>query len=352
MAEVALQSGQFAEAEGLFRKAVQLRPDNAGVEAAWGRFLEQNSRWKEAEAAYRRSLNLEPDAVNIRVSLGDVLLKGLNDPSAAAQAYRNAIKVDPSHGGAHFALAATLSRQGKTAEARTELEEAARLSPGNPLPHQALGELFVSQNDIDAALKAFGAALKANPGFFLARLSRGDIFMNRGEHAQALQEFDAAAAIVPKSPLPKVKAGMAYQAARKTNEARERYLVAIELDAKQTLALNNLAWMAAESGSDLDRALGWAKQAVSLAPKDANVLDTLGWVQYRRGDLAGAVSSLQRAAQIDSKQPGPLYHLGVVYEQMGRRTEAETALRRALSLTRSFDGAADAERRLASYQRR
>lgn len=53
--------------------------------------------------------------------------------------------------------------------------------------------------------------------------------------------------------------------------------------------LNGLAWQLAQTGLGLDAAYKYAQKAVKLTPRDANVMDTLAEVYYRRGDAARAV---------------------------------------------------------------
>jgi len=349
LAEIAMRRGQPPRAEEFLRKALSVEPNHAGIQTSWGMFLEAGLRWQEAEAAYRKALSLDPKSAQIQVGLANVLLRGLGRPGDAAIAYRKALDTDRSNGAAYFGLGVALIRLDKGEEARAALTQAARLAPENPVPQQTLGELYLAQNNVAAALKAFDAALAANPKFFQARISRGDIFMTRGDGAQAISEYEAAATAMPEAILPKVKAGMAYHAIGKTKEARERYLAALDLDPNQVTVLNNLAWMATQSKTDLGRALEWANRAAALAPNDPAVTDTLGWVQCTRRDFDSAVRTLQRAVQMNPKDPGTHYHLGVVYDETGKKAEAKGELRQALRLSQSFDGALDARQRLAKY---
>ncbi len=53
-------------------------------------------------------------------------------------------------------------------------------------------------------------------------------------------------------------------------------------------ALNALAYLLAEDGQELDLALALISRALAQVPDDPSYLDTLGWVQYRRGRLPGS----------------------------------------------------------------
>jgi Flp pilus assembly protein TadD len=69
-----------------------------------------------------------------------------------------------------------------------------------------------------------------------------------------------------------------------------------------------------------------------LAPGQASILDTLGWVQYRRGAYQEASQSLAKAADLAPTIAPIQYHLGMAYARLGRKDDATLALRRALQL--------------------
>ena len=72
--------------------------------------------------------------------------------------------------------------------------------------------------------------------------------------------------------------------------------------------------------------------AVKQRPRAANIVDSLGWVQYQMGDLMGAVKNLERAVLLTPADPTINDHLGDVYWKVGRKLEARYQWQRALSL--------------------
>jgi tetratricopeptide (TPR) repeat protein len=145
---------------------------------------------------------------------------------------------------------------------------------------------------------------------------------------------------------------MVHQAQHRWREAESAYLRSLEVDPRNVIAYNNLAWMAAEQKRRPDDALGWARKAVDLAPKSVAFQDTLAWVHRSRGELQDAAKILERAASSGPADAGIQYHLGIVYSEQGRDRDALAAFEKALEIDNKFAGAEEAKRRLATLKKR
>jgi Flp pilus assembly protein TadD len=113
------------------------------------------------------------------------------------------------------------------------------------------------------------------------------------------------------------------------------------------VAANNLAWMLAESGGDLDEALRLAQVAQEKLPDLPNVLDTLAWVHYKKANYPAAIDLLRNCVGKDPKNAVYQYHLGMAYFKSGDRQRARTSLTEALKLSPSFAGSEEAKQTLA-----
>jgi Tfp pilus assembly protein PilF len=111
-------------------------------------------------------------------------------------------------------------------------------------------------------------------------------------------------------------------------------------------SLNNLAWVLAEEkgkGSQ-EEALRLAQKALQLQPKNGQIMDTVGWVYYKQGNLPEAERQFQGASDLAPQEAAIPYHLGLVAHKQGRAVEASTALKRALLLNPNFEDAAAARK--------
>ncbi len=116
---------------------------------------------------------------------------------------------------------------------------------------------------------------------------------------------------------------MAYDALGRKKSCRETYDRVLELDAHNTLAMNNLAYLLAEEGSMLPKALKLAENAVMLEPDNGVFLDTLGWVHYHLGSYDLAREMIERALATGIEEAEIYQHLGQVYEKLGNPDKAK-----------------------------
>jgi Flp pilus assembly protein TadD len=144
--------------------------------------------------------------------------------------------------------------------------------------------------------------------------------------------------------------GMIYDTQGKWELARDHYQKALKIDPRFPPAANNLAYLYAEKGEDLDEALTLAQGAKERVPDDPHISDTLGWVYYKKTVYGRAVTYLQEASEKSPDNAAIRYHLGMAYFKNGDKANARKELKKALELSPKFSGSEEAERVLRSIQ--
>ena len=125
--------------------------------------------------------------------------------------------------------------------------------------------------------------------------------------------------------------GMILMAQGQTELAKKRFEEVLAIDPRAVIAANNLAWMLAESGDNLDTALKYAQVATAQAPDQPELMDTLGWVYYKKNLPELAIPLFENCVK---KAPGNAsyhHHLGVAYLKAGKFDQARASLQRALA---------------------
>jgi tetratricopeptide (TPR) repeat protein len=128
--------------------------------------------------------------------------------------------------------------------------------------------------------------------------------------------------------------GSLYELQSRNKEAMAHYEEAIRLEPGLAVARNNLAYLLAEEGGDLDRALDLAQEAKAILPDNPNAADTLGWVLYKKGLASAAIGYLREAANGFTSQDSQLalirHHLALAYEANGEPDKARETLEKAI----------------------
>jgi len=192
------------------------------------------------------------------------------------------------------------------------------------------GILF-RQGDRDAAVRVLSASRDAQPEERIrGELAAADLLSVSGAADEAVSRIDSALKRAPGNPeiayqraVLLERAGRA-DAAISTLEAlhRER-----PLDGSVT---NALGFTLADHKRDLPRAEQLIREALLASPDNPAVLDSLGWVLYRRAQLEAALPLLERAFRL--LHDGDIgAHWGEALWTAGRRSAAEKAWQRALA---------------------
>jgi tetratricopeptide (TPR) repeat protein len=108
----------------------------------------------------------------------------------------------------------------------------------------------------------------------------------------------------------------------KINEALRELALVLKSRPEDPAAMNAYGFTLADHFKSLSKARRLIERAHTAAPKNAAILDSLGWVLFRQGHDAEALPYL-RAAYTDDRGGDIAAHLGEVLWQQGRRDEAQ-----------------------------
>jgi Tfp pilus assembly protein PilF len=75
------------------------------------------------------------------------------------------------------------------------------------------------------------------------------------------------------------------------------------------------------------------RRALELSPGNGYITDSLGWLYFKKGDMALAEKYLKDATALVPRDPLIMEHLGDVYEKKGALAEARETYERALKLS-------------------
>jgi tetratricopeptide (TPR) repeat protein len=229
-----------------------------------------------------------------------------------------------------YLLGVIAERRGDETEALAKY----RLLDGSGLAPQAQRRaalLLYRDGERDAALAVLAAARDADPAQRIrSELAIGSFLADAGAPAEGLARLDSAAKRSPGHPDIDYQRAVLMERAGQV-DAAVTLLEAIHRTRPADAAVTNaLGFTMADHKRDLPRAEQLVREALAAQPDNAAILDSLGWVLYRRGQAAAALAPLQRAFRL-LKDGEVGAHLAEVLSANGRKGEMRELLRRALA---------------------
>ena len=320
----------------LLAKFIAANPNAREVRAARARLLVNDKQFEAARSEFLLLDKQQPDNVTTLYALG-VLSTQLNDPANAERYFARFVDVlgrnpederDPSR--ALLILSQLAEERGdikaavgwldklpegdEKAAFGAQLRRAQLLGKGGDVP--AARRLLASLKPGDPAAQAQVAAMEAQ------------VLRDAGQNEQAFTLMQAATRRFPNNP------DLLYDfalLAEKTGhlEVMEKSLREVmRLAPDNHHAYNALGYSLAERNVRLEEARALVEKALGMAPEDPFIMDSMGWVEYRLGNLDAAEAHLRRAYGL-RRDPEIAVHLGEVLWQKGRQADAQKLWREA-----------------------
>src|SRR5574343_435316 len=361
MAQAAANADDNLRALNETEKALQLRPDWETAAIARAQ-LQARQSGKTAIDSLSEFLDKTPSARDARLTLARLLIAEKRY-SEARQQFDRLIKDNPDSPEVIYPVAMLALQQGDTATGRKQLEHLLTTDfPDKSTIHFFLGQLDQEPKNPEMALEHFrqvsggkqyigarsriaqillqqGKSEEARQVLHNTRggtptertqliLAESQLLREAGRHNDAYIVLDSALSVHPENPELLYEAGLTAERIGKPEllEAHIKQLLAIKPD--HAHALNALGYSWADRNIRLTEAHDLIAKALSLAPEDPFIMDSMGWVLFRQGKLADALQTLERAYKIKA-DPEIAAHLGEVLWAMNRKDEARRILKEA-----------------------
>lgn len=346
-----LREGDFAEAKKEAAIALKIDPKNfqAAMLLAKGVLFS-----KEFENAKRMLSELDSKVPNNTEILGNLGLAylGLDQPEKAKETFEKIMAVQPGNAKA-FTFLLKLSREaGQDKDTLiTMTREQIDKAPDSAGLQILFANLMLSSNKPEEALKAYKLAQELDPHNPRPYTMSAMILNKQGKTAQAITEYEDLLAKKPDNIGAYMGLGAIYEQTGKTERAKENYRKVLNLNPNFAPAANNLAWLIAESTDpDLGEALRLAMIAKQELPDNANIIDTLGWVHFKRGSYTLARNEFEQAVEKDSNNTILRYHLALALHGEGKTDEAIEQMKQVVESQQEFKEKADAVEKLEKWQ--
>src|SRR5437764_4331563 len=329
VAQAEYAAAQYPAAEQKAAAVVRHEPANLAALLVYARVLAAEGDTTAARSIAMRALAINRQSAEPHVVLGEIEMKQQR-PGLALLWFQQAIILNPYSKAALDGLIAVYRRGVMKPGMIAKLEHSADAPPRSSALMDIAGRLYSDRRMYNDAARCFKRALEIDRQHATAITALA-------ENAEAQREDYALGQLESLTGKLGGSADALLQAMKAQDEnhveqAVANYEAALRRGESTGVAANNLAWIYAQNGQNLERALELARDARDHDPKNPAVMDTLGFVYLSRREYSQAVNVLKQAILLadskqrstDSKTQNSLRrHLSQAYLLSGERNPAE-----------------------------
>jgi tetratricopeptide (TPR) repeat protein len=327
------------------RRVLRQRPDDREMRIALAQSLVFLGRADEA----RKELDVIPldqrgPEVNFAIGRID-MLQGKNE--FAREKLLAALETQPTHPEILESLLGVDMATGKPGESLARIEKAATEKPADANLQRLWGIALLANGQGAAAEGKLRRAIELDPNNMGAYQALARYLLGSNRVQEGIATYEAAVQKQPNSAPLRFTLATLYEGTGRRAEAIPHYEEAIRIDPNLAIGKNNLAYLMADEGQNLDRALDLAQEAKAQLPESANVADTLGYVLLKKGIPEAAIGYFQEAE--NTFKPGDP-DLGVVRLHLAHAFEANKQPDKAREVLQRAMAALDEQRKAAREQ--
>lgn len=326
-ARLTATKGDAAAAIAQTNEILQVWPEDTEARVLKTKLLLAQGRTSEARADLRELEKAAPQLPSVQVL--QALMAAADGRAAAAEAQLRKL-YKPGDAESRDALVRVLQLQRKSAEAVSLLEAEVKAKPDRAQLRQQLAEAHLAAGKPEAALEQYREIVAHDDAAVTPRLLMGYVLMALNRNGEAASVLSQAMQKEPKNAKALFLYAQSLERQNKTAEALAGYRQVLAVEPSNALAQNNIAFLLADTGGDLNEAQQLASRAMQASNNAPVFMDTLGYIYLKQRKTDLALQTFQSLVQKDPENSTYRFHLGLAMAEKGQRAEARDEMEKAL----------------------
>lgn len=327
LARVLAAQGNAVDAIAYAQEAAALDPESQRFA-----YADTLLRLDRVDEARQELENLRTDASardEADLRLGKIAYQS-GDMIEAGRRFGGLMSSPTEAGEAFFYLSSIAEREGRTDLALEGYSKLAEAGAGLLVRGRA-ARLLLKRNDREGAFRVLDEhAAKERSDALDVEFAKAALLEDAGMPEEAVALLQLALERYPDHPGVRYQIALTQEKAGKTRESIRSFESLLRDRPEDASLLNALGYSLADRNLKLPRAEQLIRKALEASPDNPAFLDSLGWVRFRRGDVDGAISHLERAYRI-YPDPEIASHWGEALWVSGKQAEARALWARSLA---------------------
>jgi tetratricopeptide (TPR) repeat protein len=329
LAQLYERTGEFEQAIGIFRDLLALNPARSNLRLKIADLLIKMKDYPAAENEFLDVLQYEPDHREARTALG-LMYYDMKKFDLAAAEFTTLLSRDVTDDRIRYLLASTLEKSGDGTRAVSLF---LKVSPSFELYANAqiqAAMILKDQKNLASAIDVLYEAIRQKSDQVILYLYLSSLQEDHKDLAGAEKTLLGAVQLFPRDVDVHYALGMIYEKTDRFDESIAAMETVLSIDAEHADALNFIGYSWADRGIRLDEAEDMIIRALSFKPDSGYIIDSLGWVRFKKNQYESALEHLKRANELLPDDPTILEHLGDVHLKIDKRERAKDFYRRAV----------------------
>lgn len=331
LAVVLEREHQYTRALAIYRRVLRTQPRNSRAWAGIGRIYLVMNRYGDAQKAFAKIRDLEKNDPGADFNIALICLEQ-KLPDDAIRLLRPLLTLPRYQERARYFIAMGLEEKGDLPAAVREYQMVDRQSENYVQARLRMAYLSFQIGEKARARQIVDELLTQFPNREEIYLTSSFLYEEESQWDRAIQALKAGLGKVDRPSEIHFRLAVLYEKQHKRQESIDQIKKVLELDPNNPDALNFLGYTYAEGGTNLDEAERLVREALRAKPNSGHIVDSLGWVFYKKGQYDKAVVELERAHRIMPGDGTVAEHLADAYYQQKRYRDALRLYRRALTL--------------------
>jgi tetratricopeptide (TPR) repeat protein len=359
-----VEAGEYDQAQRVLSELAKATPEDKDVAVLLGRAYLGQRQYAKSIEVLRSALDSDSEQVEAQYYLG-VAYEQSGNPAEAAKVFSNLVTKAQEGSEEYKAnrlvfqqhLAAAYQDMGENSKAITMYEEMVKSTPDpssrlyfllinayrvNRQLDKAISlgkqQLAKNPDDVNIALvyaraladsgktresaELLSKMLQAYPSNIDIYVNLSQVYLQSRKYAEAERILNRAADQKIDGERVKFQLATVYERQKDYDRAETLFKELLKENPKNATVLNYVGYMLADRGVRLDEAVRYVEQALEIEPTNGAYLDSLGWAYFKLNDLPKAEEYLLKAVEIVKNDPVMYDHLGDLYFRMGQLEKA------------------------------